>query len=139
MISPQRERKEGTPSGRIWTPLKRSLQTNILETGVQHQGGSRRVLPPKPLTQQPTERAERSCRVCEEGISHLKTQINYSFPTNEQPLGSCNSRHATNTQKAQQIPLATALRRADTGFRRRPAQTAPACDLPTLLSICIHE
>lgn len=39
----------------------------------------------------------------EEGISHLKRQINYSCPANEQPLGSCNSRCATNSPHPQML------------------------------------
>lgn len=45
--------------------------------------------------------AERACGagllIWDGGVSHLKTQINYSSLTNEQPLGSCIS-HITNTQ-----------------------------------------
>ena len=36
--------------------------------------------------------------VCDELVSHLKTQINYSLPTNEQPLVSRSSPCSTNTQ-----------------------------------------
>lgn len=39
---------------------------------------------------------------CDEGISHAKTEINYSFPTNEQPPHSRNSCLTTGTPKAQE-------------------------------------
>lgn len=64
-------------------------------------GGVRRVLQPKPLkaTYSVTDRARGARRpLCDEGTSHLKTPINYSFLTNEQPLGSCAGQRATNSR-----------------------------------------
>lgn len=51
--------------------------------------------------------SQQSHRICDEGISHLKTQINYSFPANEQPPGSCGSRHTASAWEALRIPLVT--------------------------------
>lgn len=65
---------------------------------------------------------ELGCSVYGEGISHLKTEINYSFPTNEQPLGSHSSRRATNIQKARQILLVTPLSQANTRFCHHPCR-----------------
>lgn len=64
-------------------------------------GGVRQVLQPKPLkaTYSVTDRARGARRpLCDEGTSHVKTPINYSFLTNEQPLGSCTGQRATNSR-----------------------------------------
>ena len=113
--------KKGRRRESIWAPMKRGLQSSPL-TGSQGRGALRQVLLRSHLFS--TELAQPMCRTRDEGISHLKTQINYSFPANEQPLGSCGSR------KALRILLATALSRADAGSRRRPVSAALAGSCP---------
>lgn len=74
--------------------------------------------PPAEATYSGTDRARGARRpLCDEGTSHLKTQINYSFPTNEQPPGSGTShRTAPQTAQASANRVGDTARRADAGF-----------------------
>lgn len=89
MTPPRRDRKESAQTGVEPDSPKMQPAPNSLAAGIQDPGALRQVLLLKPLIQWPPEHAELGCHICDEGVSHLKTQINYSFPTNEQPLGSC--------------------------------------------------
>lgn len=71
--------------------------------------------PPAEATYSGTDRARGARRpLCDEGTSHLKTQINYSFPTNEQPPGS-----GTSHRTADSPGLGESHRRHRSASRRR--------------------
>lgn len=86
----------------------------------------RQVLLPAPLYSGAdiVRSSELGLPIWDEGLSYLKTQINYSFPTNEQPLASRTSPRITQTPEGSVNPISDTAGRADTRFRRHPAQTA---------------